>query len=86
MVCGPCIGIVWSNLQYLQAFTSMLVLCVGLQACFDSIRLRLGQCQLDHFELPCAADMSPMQVRTTAMLDCQHKKLVSKEHSHVHPA
>jgi hypothetical protein len=33
----------------------------------------LGQCQLDHFELPCAADMSPMQVRNTASLDCQQK-------------
>lgn len=36
--------------------------CVLLQALFRSIRARMGQCQLDHFELPCAADMSPLQV------------------------
>lgn len=39
-------------------------LYVVLQACFNSIRVRMGQCQLDHFELPCPADMSPLQVRT----------------------
>lgn len=73
-MCAARLGILWSILPHLQALTSVLVLCVGLQACFDSIRVRLGQCQLDHFELPCAADMSPMQVRNTAMLDCQHDK------------
>lgn len=41
----------------------MVVLLVLVQACFNSIRVRMGQCQVDHFELPCAADMSPMQVR-----------------------
>jgi hypothetical protein len=33
-----------------------------LQACFDSIRARLGRCQLEHFELPPAAEMNPSQV------------------------
>lgn len=45
--------------------------CVLLQALFRSIRARMGQCQLDHFELPCAADMSPLQVSSVVGTD-QH--------------
>jgi hypothetical protein len=41
---------------------------VMLQALFRSIRARTGQCQLDHFELPCAADMSPLQVSIVVAL------------------